>query len=161
MDLPGLGRVIICRVARRALAAARPDHAAGDAIDDGWVQVQNGRIAAVGPGASGTADLSVASFGGLSFALVASVVVIGLLALSVRLILPKERLSDASLSTLFQTSTRWNAFVALANFVIVPAVAYGSQLALGALGVTLIYGILRFSNFAHGDPMAFGARLDL
>lgn len=50
-----------------------------------------------------------------------------------------------------------NAFVALANFVIVPAIAYGSQLALGALGVTLIYGILRFSNFAHGDTMAFGA----
>ncbi|AZQ66120.1 branched-chain amino acid ABC transporter permease [Silicimonas algicola] len=50
-----------------------------------------------------------------------------------------------------------NALVALLNFVIVPAVAYGSQLALGALGVTLIYGILRFSNFAHGDTMAFGA----
>jgi branched-chain amino acid transport system permease protein len=49
-----------------------------------------------------------------------------------------------------------NAFVALLNFVIVPAVTYGSQLALGALGVTLIYGILRFSNFAHGDTMAFG-----
>ncbi|MDW4496517.1 branched-chain amino acid ABC transporter permease [Sulfitobacter sp. D35] len=50
-----------------------------------------------------------------------------------------------------------NAFVTLANFVIIPAMAYGSQLALGALGVTLIYGILRFSNFAHGDTMAFGA----
>ena len=50
-----------------------------------------------------------------------------------------------------------NAIVALSNFVIVPAVAYGSQLALGALGVTLIYSILRFSNFAHGDTMAFGA----
>ncbi len=50
-----------------------------------------------------------------------------------------------------------NAFIALSNFVIVPAIAYGSQLALGALGVTLIYGILRFSNFAHGDTMAFGA----
>ena len=50
-----------------------------------------------------------------------------------------------------------NAAVALANFVILPALAYGSQLALGALGVTLIYGILRFSNFAHGDTMAFGA----
>ena len=44
-----------------------------------------------------------------------------------------------------------NAFVALANYVIVPGLAYGAQLALGALGVTLIYGILRFSNFAHGD----------
>jgi branched-chain amino acid transport system permease protein len=49
-----------------------------------------------------------------------------------------------------------NALVALTNFVLVPAVAYGSQLALGALGVTLIYGILRFSNFAHGDTMAIG-----
>ena len=50
-----------------------------------------------------------------------------------------------------------NALVALTNFLIIPAVSYGSQLALGALGVTLIYGILRFSNFAHGDTMAFGA----
>jgi branched-chain amino acid transport system permease protein len=49
-----------------------------------------------------------------------------------------------------------NAIVALLNFVIIPATAYGAQLALGALGVTLIYGILRFSNFAHGDTMAFG-----
>jgi branched-chain amino acid transport system permease protein len=50
-----------------------------------------------------------------------------------------------------------NAIVALSNYVLVPGIAYGSQLALGALGVTLIYGILRFSNFAHGDTMAFGA----
>lgn len=49
-----------------------------------------------------------------------------------------------------------NAIVALSNFVLIPAIAYGSQLALGALGVTLVYGILRFSNFAHGDTMAFG-----
>ena len=42
------------------------------------------------------------------------------------------------------------------NFVLVPAIAYGAQLALGALGVTLIYAVLRFSNFAHGDLMAFG-----
>jgi branched-chain amino acid transport system permease protein len=52
-----------------------------------------------------------------------------------------------------------NGFVALSNFVLIPAIAYGSQLALGALGVTLIYGILRFSNFAHGDTMAFGAMI--
>ena len=49
-----------------------------------------------------------------------------------------------------------NALVLLANFVIIPATAYGAQLALGALGITLIYGILRFGNFAHGDTMAFG-----
>ncbi len=49
-----------------------------------------------------------------------------------------------------------HAIIVLSNFVIIPAIAYGSQLALGALGVTLVYGILRFSNFAHGDTMAFG-----
>ena len=49
-----------------------------------------------------------------------------------------------------------NALVLFANFVAVPALSYGSQLALGALGVTLIFGILRFANFAHGDLMAFG-----
>jgi branched-chain amino acid transport system permease protein len=49
-----------------------------------------------------------------------------------------------------------NALVALLNFVVIPATAYGAQLALGALGVTLIYGVLRFSNFAHGDTMALG-----
>ena len=52
-----------------------------------------------------------------------------------------------------------NAIVVLLNFVIIPATAYGAQLALGALGVTLIYGILRFSNFAHGDTMAFGTMI--
>ena len=40
---------------------------------------------------------------------------------------------------------------------LIPATAYGAQLALGALGVTLIYSILRFANFAHGELMAFGA----
>ena len=50
-----------------------------------------------------------------------------------------------------------NALVLMTNYVILPALTYGSQLALGALGVTLVFGILRFSNFAHGDTMAFGA----
>ncbi len=54
-----------------------------------------------------------------------------------------------------------NALVAFLNFVFVPATAYGAQLALGALGATLIYGILRFSNFAHGDTMAFGTMVTI
>ncbi|MEK9621335.1 MAG: branched-chain amino acid ABC transporter permease [Alphaproteobacteria bacterium] len=54
-----------------------------------------------------------------------------------------------------------NALVLLGNFVLVPGLAYGSQLALGALGVTLIYGILRFSNLAHGETMAFGAMITI
>lgn len=52
-----------------------------------------------------------------------------------------------------------NAPVAFLNYIFIPATAYGAQLALGALGVTLIYGILRFSNFAHGDTMAFGTMI--
>ena len=52
-----------------------------------------------------------------------------------------------------------NALVLLANFLFIPAISYGSQLALGALGVTLIFGILRFANFAHGDLMAFGTMI--
>ena len=32
----------------------------------------------------------------------------------------------------------------------------GSMIGLGAIGVTLTYSILRFSNFAHGDFMAWG-----
>jgi len=54
-----------------------------------------------------------------------------------------------------------NSIVVLSNYVFIPAITYGSQLALGALGVTLIYGILRFSNFAHGDTMAFGAMVTI
>ena len=54
-----------------------------------------------------------------------------------------------------------NALVLLSNFVLIPALSYGSQLALGALGVTLVYAVLRFSNFAHGDTMAFGAMVTI
>ena len=52
-----------------------------------------------------------------------------------------------------------NALVVIANFVAVPAIAYGSQLALGALGITLVFAIMKFSNFAHGDTMAFGCMI--
>ena len=54
-----------------------------------------------------------------------------------------------------------NALAILGNFVIVPGLTYGSQLALGALGATLVFGILRFSNFAHGDMMAFGTMVTI
>ena len=49
-----------------------------------------------------------------------------------------------------------NAIIVLLNFTIIPALAYGSQLALGAIFVTLIYAVLRFANFATGDMMSFG-----
>ena len=38
-------------------------------------------------------------------------------------------------------------------------IAVGSVIALAAVGLTLTYGILRLSNFAHGDFMTLGAYL--
>ena len=49
-----------------------------------------------------------------------------------------------------------NATILLLNYLFVPALAYGSQLALGAIFVSLIYGILRFAYFTAGDLMSFG-----
>ena len=49
-----------------------------------------------------------------------------------------------------------NAIVLLLNYTVIPALTYGAQLALGAIFVTLVYGILRFANFATGDMMSFG-----
>ncbi|MEC9268559.1 MAG: branched-chain amino acid ABC transporter permease [Pseudomonadota bacterium] len=57
---------------------------------------------------------------------------------------------------MYETFELLNALALMSNFVFVPALSYGSQLALGALGITLVFGILRFANFAHGDLMAFG-----
>jgi len=54
-----------------------------------------------------------------------------------------------------------NALALFANFVVVPATAYGAQLALGALGVTLIFGILKFANFSHGELMSFGTMITI
>ena len=54
-----------------------------------------------------------------------------------------------------------NAIIVLLNYTVLPALTYGSQLALGAIFVTLIYGILRFANFATGDMMSFGTMVTI
>jgi branched-chain amino acid transport system permease protein len=43
------------------------------------------------------------------------------------------------------------------NFYLVPALTLGSIYALGAVGISMIFGILRFAHFAHGDVMTLGA----
>lgn len=45
--------------------------------------------------------------------------------------------------------------------LIVNGIAVGSIIALGSVGLTLTYGILRLSNFAHGDFLTLGAYLTL
>ena len=44
----------------------------------------------------------------------------------------------------------------MAELVVVGLIV-GSIIALGAIGLTLVYGILKFANFAHGDLMTAGA----
>jgi branched-chain amino acid transport system permease protein len=44
---------------------------------------------------------------------------------------------------------------------IVYGILEGSIIALGAIGLTMVFGILRFINFAHGDIMTVGAYLSL
>ncbi|MBT5917710.1 MAG: branched-chain amino acid ABC transporter permease, partial [Alphaproteobacteria bacterium] len=43
------------------------------------------------------------------------------------------------------------------NFYLIPGIVLGSIYALGAIGVSMVFGILRFAHFAHGDMMTLGA----
>ena len=47
------------------------------------------------------------------------------------------------------------------NFYLMPGVVLGCIYALGAIGISLTFGILRFSNFAHGEMMTFGVYITL
>ncbi len=41
--------------------------------------------------------------------------------------------------------------------ILVDGITSGAMIALGAIGVTLTYGLLRFANFAHGEFATWGA----
>ena len=47
------------------------------------------------------------------------------------------------------------------NFYLIPGVVLGCIYGLGAIGISLTFGILRFSNFAHGDTMTLGVYITL
>jgi branched-subunit amino acid ABC-type transport system permease component len=47
------------------------------------------------------------------------------------------------------------------NFYLIPGMVLGCIYALGAIGISLTFGILRFSNFAHGDTMTLGVYITL
>ena len=40
-------------------------------------------------------------------------------------------------------------------------IVFGSIISIGAIGLSLVYGIVRFANFAHGDLMSTGAYIAL
>ncbi len=50
-----------------------------------------------------------------------------------------------------------NELVFFINNVVVAGSVTGSIYAIGAIGVTLIFSIMRFAHFAHADMMTFGA----
>jgi branched-subunit amino acid ABC-type transport system permease component len=54
-----------------------------------------------------------------------------------------------------------DGFLIFFNFYLIPGLVLGSIYALGAIGVSLIFGILRFAHFAHGDLMTLGGYLAL
>ena len=45
--------------------------------------------------------------------------------------------------------------------LIIYGIVFGSIISLGAVGLTLVFGIIRFANFAHGDLMSAGAYVAL
>ena len=49
-----------------------------------------------------------------------------------------------------------NELIFFFNNVVVNGIVLGSIYAVGAIGITLIFGILRFAHFAHGDMMTMG-----
>ncbi|TGG95351.1 branched-chain amino acid ABC transporter permease [Natronospirillum operosum] len=50
-----------------------------------------------------------------------------------------------------------NEFIFFINNVVISGAVAGSIYALGAIGITLIFSIMRFAHFAHADMMTFGA----
>lgn len=50
-----------------------------------------------------------------------------------------------------------NELIFFINKVLISGAAIGSVYAMGAIGVTLVFSILRFAHFAHGDMMTMGA----
>jgi branched-chain amino acid transport system permease protein len=48
-------------------------------------------------------------------------------------------------------------FLAYVNFHLVPGLVLGAIYALGAIGITLVFGVMRFAHLAHGDLATVGA----
>ncbi len=52
-----------------------------------------------------------------------------------------------------------NELIFFVNKAVISGIVIGCIYALGAIGVTLVFGILRFANFSHADLMTSGAYL--
>lgn len=103
-----------------------------------------------------TADLSGAAFGAIAAALLAAVAVMFALLTVLRpLLMGRLGLSGPSYSSVFQTSTRWHTFVALA---IVTALYGDRGLAIGAICVIALVPLLNVVNVVVVTLFADGQR---
>lgn len=89
------------------------------------------------------ADLTLSRIGPLAIALVATLCVIGCLVLLVRVFASRDQIGNPALSTLFQTSTRWNAFVSLAAADLMGGV---DGVLLIAVAMAVLVPIINVSN---------------
>ena len=55
----------------------------------------------------------------------------------------------------------WSTLLDFIGLYLIPGLITGCIYALGAIGVSLLFGILRFAHFAHGDVMTLGGYLAL
>src|SRR5262249_25468521 len=55
----------------------------------------------------------------------------------------------------------WSALLDFVGLYLIPGLVTGCIYALGAIGVSLLFGILRFAHFAHGDVMTLGGYIAL
>ncbi len=68
------------------------------------------------------------------------------------------RMSPSRISALLAAGLLILGFLPFVKLgLVVNGLILGSVIALGAIGLTLVYGILKLGNFAHGDYMALGA----
>lgn len=69
-----------------------------------------------------------------------------------------RRMSSGRISALLAAGLLILGFLPFVKLgLVVNGLILGSVIALGAIGLTLVYGILKLGNFAHGDYMALGA----
>ena len=88
-------------------------------------------------------ELSLSEFGGMLVALLLALGVSGMMVLGLRWWQTPEKLSNPVFTTLFQTTTRWNAFITLAA---VDLIVGPQGLALVALAIAVLVPLINIAN---------------
>ncbi|MDN3721839.1 ATP-binding cassette domain-containing protein [Roseibium salinum] len=72
-----------------------------------------------------------------------------------------ELLADREVAEMFLGGLSGMDLFDLINFYVIPGIVLGSIYALGAVGITLIFAIMRYAHLAHGDLATLGAFIAL